>query len=220
MTVTLINAFSVPPEQDEAFVKSWKQVAGVLSAKPGYVDARLHRAIDAQARFRFVNVAHWESQEAYAAAMEAFPSAIAEVEGVEPNPALYVPVAGDPQVPTITEADIFTQIVEFEVAPERQHDLIAALAAEVERWVRHRPGFLSASFHASHDGKRVFNYAQWRTEADFRAFVADPNGEHIASAVRGIGGVTGPRATHCRVVRVVSPPRNETASNKEEKNNG
>jgi heme-degrading monooxygenase HmoA len=220
MTVTLINAFSVPPERDAAFVKSWKRVAGVLSAETGYLDARLHRTIDAQARFRFVNIAHWESREAYAAAMEAFPSAIAEVEGVEPNPALYAPVAGDPPAPQITEGDVFTQIVEFEVASERQHDLIAALAAEVERWVQHLPGFLSASFHASYDGKRVFNYAQWRTEADFRAFVADPNGEHIAAAVSGIGGVTGPRATHCLVVRVVSPLEIETAFNREGRKNG
>lgn len=108
-------------------------------------------------------------------------------------------------VPTIIEGDLFTQVVEFQVAPDRQDALISALTAEVGRWVRHRPGFVSASFHASHDGARVINYAQWRTEADFRAFTADPENEGIAAAIRGVGGVIGPHATHCRVVRVIVP---------------
>jgi len=70
-------------------------------------------------------------------------------------------------MPTIAEDDTFTQVVQFEVAPERQQSLIAAIVGEVERWVRHRPGFVSSTFHASLDGRHVLNYAQWRTEADF-----------------------------------------------------
>jgi len=101
---------------------------------------------------------------------------------------------------TIAQGDLFTQIVEFTTSPERQHNLIAALAAEMERWVRQRPGFLSASFHTSDDGTHVTNYAQWQTEADFRAFVADPQGDRIDAAVRSVGVVSGPRAIHCRVV--------------------
>ena len=107
--------------------------------------------------------------------------------------------------PTIAEGSVFTQVVLFEVPPDRQEALIAAIVAEVERWVRHRPGFLSASFHASHDGHRVINYAQWRSEADFRDFTADPQGDRIGAAIRAVGGVVGPHATHCRVARVIMP---------------
>lgn len=215
MTVTLINPFVVPPDQEADFVASWRKVATALSAQPGYLDARLHRSLDRNARFRFVNVAHWDSQNAWAEAMQAFPSDGAPADGIVPNPALYEPVAGEAVAPedavrgnapvTITENSLFTQIVEFEVPADRQAALIRAIAAEVERWVRHRPGFVSSSFHASHDGTRVINYAQWRSEADFRAFVADPESEHIGAAIRRVGGVSGPQATHCRVVRVIKP---------------
>jgi quinol monooxygenase YgiN len=69
---------------------------------------------------------------------------------------------------TLREDDTFTQVVRFDVAPEKQAVLISAIAAEVERWVRHRPGFVSSTFHASRDGRHVLNYAQWRDEAAFR----------------------------------------------------
>ena len=51
------------------------------------------------------------------------------------------------------EGDTFTQVVQFEVEPDKQAALIAAIVAEVERWVRHRPGFVSSTFHASLDGR-------------------------------------------------------------------
>lgn len=49
--------------------------------------------------------------------------------------------------------------------------------------MRHRPGFVSANIHASTDGTRVVNYAQWATAADFQTMLQDPTaGEHMARA--------------------------------------
>jgi heme-degrading monooxygenase HmoA len=39
-----------------------------MSEKPGFIDTKLHRARAADGRFQLVNVAHWESQEAWEAA--------------------------------------------------------------------------------------------------------------------------------------------------------
>lgn len=110
-------------------------------------------------------------------------------------------------MPTITEDDTFTQVVQFEVEPAKQDALIQAIVGEVERWVRHRPGFVSSSFHASLDGRHVLNYAQWRSEADFRAFTEDPEGERLGAAIRAIGPTGGPKAVQYRVVRSIEPPR-------------
>ncbi|WP_158810859.1 antibiotic biosynthesis monooxygenase [Beijerinckia sp. L45] len=79
----------------------------------------------------------------------------------------------------IAEDATFTQIVRFDVEPKTQDDLIAAIVAEVERWVRHRPGFISSTFHASLDGRHVLNYAQWADEASFKGFTQDPEGERV-----------------------------------------
>lgn len=64
-------------------------------------------------------------------------------------------------MPSITEDGAFTVIIEFDVDPTRQEQLVEAVADEVARTFPTHTGFLSASFHASLDGRRVVNYAQW-----------------------------------------------------------
>jgi C-6 monooxygenase len=60
--------------------------------------------------------------------------------------------------------------------------LIDLMAHDVEQWVRHLPGFVSASYHTSLDGKLVLNYARWASEkAYLDGFRADPR----SGALRG-----------------------------------
>ena len=66
--ITLINLFEVPAEHVGAFVAQWRERAALMAAKPGFLDSRLHRAVTPNARFRLVNVAHWESLGAWQAA--------------------------------------------------------------------------------------------------------------------------------------------------------
>jgi heme oxygenase (mycobilin-producing) len=63
--VVLINAFEVPEEDDEAFLNGWKRAQEFLSTRDGYVFTRLHRSLSPDADFRFVNVALWESAQAF-----------------------------------------------------------------------------------------------------------------------------------------------------------
>ena len=180
MSVTLINPFEVAADQEAAFVEGWKQTAAVFAGKPGFLDTRLHRSLDPASRFRFINVAHWSGAEAWAEALRAFPPKEGGIAGIKANPALYVPMPGGSikaNGPSVEEDSAFTQVVQFEVKPDKQGALIAAIAAEVERWVSRRPGFLSVMLHASLDGRHVVNYARWRSEADFAAFTQDPEGE-------------------------------------------
>lgn len=66
--VILINAFEVPAGQDEQFLMSWERSRDFLRAQPGYLSTRLHRSLAPSADFRYVNVARWESAEAFRAA--------------------------------------------------------------------------------------------------------------------------------------------------------
>jgi heme-degrading monooxygenase HmoA len=66
-----------------------------------------------------------------------------------------------------------TLINVFTVAPERQDVLIAHLQDATEQVMRHQRGFVSANIHASLDGTRVVNYAQWQTRQDFEAMLAN-----------------------------------------------
>jgi len=109
------------------------------------------------------------------------------------------------------EDDTFTQIVQFEVDRGQQEPLIAAVVAEVERWVRHRPGFLSSTFHASFDGQHVLKYAQWRTKADFDGFTKDPEGQRLSAAIHAVGPHNG-HAIAYRVVRAIDRPEKGASS--------
>lgn len=62
----------------------------------------------------------------------------------------------------------------YEVEPDNQATLARLLAELTESEIRNQPGFISVSVHSSLDGKRVVNYAQWASKADFDAFMAAP----------------------------------------------
>src|SRR2546423_11663139 len=66
--VVLINAFEVPAGEDEAFLVSWERSREFLATQPGSLSTRLHRSLSPTADFRFVNVALWESADAFRAA--------------------------------------------------------------------------------------------------------------------------------------------------------
>ena len=70
-----------------------------------------------------------------------------------------------------TGRDILTLINVFTVAPEKQEELVDLLIEATEQTMRHLPGFISANIHKSYDGRRVVNYAQWRSRDDFDAML-------------------------------------------------
>ena len=73
------------------------------------------------------------------------------------------------------EAEIFTLINVFSVAPHRQQELAKLLIDAPEQTMRHLPRFISANIHTSFDGRRVVNYAQWRSRDAFEAMLRNPD---------------------------------------------
>ncbi|MDR0358492.1 MAG: antibiotic biosynthesis monooxygenase [bacterium] len=79
------------------------------------------------------------------------------------------------------DQDVVTLVNVFSVAPENQEKLLDMLIEATQQTMRHLPGFVSANFHRSLDGTKVINYAQWRTQEDFEAMLANPKArEHMA----------------------------------------
>lgn len=81
--------------------------------------------------------------------------------------------------------------------PETQRVLVDMLVRDVEDWVRYCPGFLSANYHLSVDGKQVVNYAEWSNEGAYReSFDLNPDKEKMRNAIRELPGVLdGPKMT-------------------------
>jgi heme-degrading monooxygenase HmoA len=63
--IVLINSFEVPAGQEDAFLRFWEASRDFLSKQEGYLSTRLHRSLAPDAEFRFVNVARWQSAQAF-----------------------------------------------------------------------------------------------------------------------------------------------------------
>jgi antibiotic biosynthesis monooxygenase (ABM) superfamily enzyme len=84
-----------------------------------------------------------------------------------------------------TTTDHVTFVNTFRCAPADQAEVVAINRDIVERVAAHRPGFVSASIHASTDGTRVFNYLQWETAEDLAAMQRSPEFRAIAQRFAG-----------------------------------
>ena len=86
----LINPFDVPEYvDDDRFLEGWGLAADYMRLQPGFVESQLHRAVSPNPRFRFVNVAEWESPQDFQAAVRS-PEFQAMAAGTPSNyPALY-----------------------------------------------------------------------------------------------------------------------------------
>jgi len=81
--------------------------------------------------------------------------------------------------------DVITLINVFTVDPANQQALVDLLVEATETTMSRQPGYVSASIHASLDGTRVTNYAQWRSREEFEAIFSNPEVRpHMEEAAR------------------------------------
>lgn len=74
----------------------------------------------------------------------------------------------------IAVGDQITHLAEFRMIPTNQPEMIQRASAEVDRAMNNSPGLLSATFHRSLDGTRLFNYGQWESQQAFEAILSQP----------------------------------------------
>ncbi|WDZ84462.1 antibiotic biosynthesis monooxygenase family protein [Micromonospora cathayae] len=98
-----------------------------------------------------------------------------------------------PQTVIDTGADLVTLINVFTVAPERQAALVAALDRTTREFFATVPGFRSANVHASQDGTRVVNYAQWASAAHFQAMLRMPEARPHLAAIGALVEASDPK---------------------------
>lgn len=67
---TAIVAYEVDAADSDLFLEAWRRANAHLGGQPGLVSSTLHQAASAAPRFRFVNVADWETGDAFRAATQ------------------------------------------------------------------------------------------------------------------------------------------------------
>lgn len=95
--VTLINVFEVPEGALDEAIAMWTKSRDFLQTQPGYVSTALHQSIAPDAKFALINIAIWESAEAFEAATAAMRAngAAPQIDGLSFTPGLYTVVARD-----------------------------------------------------------------------------------------------------------------------------
>jgi quinol monooxygenase YgiN len=67
-----------------------------------------------------------------------------------------------------------TVITTFEMSPATAHDLLEALQAAYDQFIRHQPGFVAAGLHINDAMTRICNYSQWQRREDYQAMLRTP----------------------------------------------
>jgi heme oxygenase (mycobilin-producing) len=61
--VVLIDLFEVAPGREEEFLGFYRRISAYVRRKSGFLGNRLHRSPATDARYRFVNVVEWASEQ-------------------------------------------------------------------------------------------------------------------------------------------------------------
>ena len=89
--VVLINPFIVPEGKVQESIAYWEKARDYLKEQPGYISTKLHKSLKPDATFELINVAVWESAEAFMTANQKMRNELnaQPVEGLMADPALY-----------------------------------------------------------------------------------------------------------------------------------
>jgi heme oxygenase (mycobilin-producing) len=179
-TVTLINAFEVPPEADEPFIAGWERARDFLAAKDGYQSTGLHRALRADADFRFVNVARVDSPQGWKDAISdpAFPGGKLPFNA---HPSLYEVVREDGSPDT---AGGVVLINAFEV-PEDADERFLTGWDRARETLAQQQGYIGSRLHRSLGPAdfRFVNIARWSSPLMFARALERPAFRHAAQAM-------------------------------------
>ena len=86
MSVILINPFEVPKGKEDEALAYWEKCADLMRTSPGFISTKLHKAITPDARFKFINVAEWESAKHFQDVVASPEFQEVSAPGVEPYP--------------------------------------------------------------------------------------------------------------------------------------
>lgn len=101
------------------------------------------------------------------------------------------------------KSELFTVIIEFELDPKFQLALINGVVDVLKQYnVEGHPGFVSTSFHASEDGTRVINYAQYQTKEAWKNWINNDAKTKIDEVINNCG-VTSQKVDSFQVEKVI-----------------
>ena len=179
-SVTLINAFEVPPEADEPFIAGWERARDLLAARGGLTATALHRALRPDADLRFVDVARVDSRQAWEDAVSdaAFPGGELPCAA---HPGLYEAAREDGAV----DGDGGVVLINAFEVPEDADDRFVAGWDRARDVLARQQGHLGTRLHRSLGPAdfRFVNIARWSSPLMFARALERPELQQAAQAM-------------------------------------
>lgn len=173
-----LDLFAVAERHQFALIESIVQEQiPTWVTNPYFVSASVHRSLDGVRVFTY---SQWNPQFDY----RSLPHPISFNEFFPPDSRLLdvvVSRARSTEIEITTDALLggsnakqITHLAEFRMIPTNQPEMIRRASAEIDRAMKHSPGLVSATFHRSLDGTRMFNYGQWQSQEAFESILQQP----------------------------------------------
>ena len=192
--LVLVNLFTLPAGAVDPFVAGWPASTAGLAHAPGFRGTRLHRAVSPHSRYQIVNVAQWDSAEAWQAALSGFQPGgerrrQAEAGGFSSQPALYRVVSDtpDPRAGQADTSEPLTLINVFTLPAAAVDDFVARWPENIAAHTG-AAGFRGTRLHRSLSPDaphQLVNIAHWDSAADWEAATAGWRGSQDEHAQAG-----------------------------------
>lgn len=142
-------------------IKSWK-------SNPYFLSASVHQSLDGVRVFTY---SQWQPKFDHRSLLRPI-----VFDEFFPPDALQLKVSASRSVSAveIVVGDRITHLAEFRMVPSNQPEMVKRTTAELDRAMSNSPGLISATFHRSLDGTRMFNYGQWESKEAFEAILKQP----------------------------------------------
>ncbi|MBD2037719.1 antibiotic biosynthesis monooxygenase [Phormidium sp. FACHB-592] len=164
-----LDLYTVAERHQAGLVEAIKEQSKAWQSNPYFVSASVHQSLDGVRVFTY---SQWQPKFDHRSLQrpvvfdEFFPPDSLQLE-VSASKAIAAAV-------TIVAGDRLTHLAEFRMLASNQPEMVQRTTTELDRAMSHSPGLLSASFHRSLDGTRMFNYGQWESQAAFEAILKQP----------------------------------------------
>jgi len=164
-----LDLYTVAERHQSALIEAVTQQIKFWVDNPYFLSASVHRSLDGVRVFTY---SQWHPKFDHRSLPH--PAVLSEFF---PPDSLLLEVTASRSVAAeveIAEGERITHLAEFRMMPVNQPEMVRRTSIELERAMSNSPGLLSATFHRSLDGTRMFNYGQWESKEAFEAILKQP----------------------------------------------
>ncbi|MEM9152769.1 MAG: antibiotic biosynthesis monooxygenase [Cyanobacteria bacterium P01_F01_bin.3] len=156
-----LDLYTVAPRHQADLVAAVREQIAAWKKLPQFCNAAIHQSIDGLRVFTYSQwLPRFDHRTVTSAPDDFF---IPESQTLEVTASRSV----DPSV-TVTPGNRLTHLAEFRMSPAMQPEMIKLTTEALDTAMDVSPGLISATFHRSFDGTRIFNYGQWTSEEAFK----------------------------------------------------